>query len=139
VGSAGRGTIQGRVSLLLTQWGQRTGGDYRTMAEAFGHRSPSLANKWWNGTSTPDRDALVRLVELTGANGHWVMTGEGDPWTLPGAADAKIEAIRRYLTGDAGALPDAGGDSGTAVRGVRPTVPPTGGGPGGGETLPDAG
>lgn len=102
--------IPERVRQVLVEWGEREGADYRRLAEEMKHKNPSQANKWWNGKAIPDRDSLVRIIQVTGCNGHWLLTGAGLPWTPPGEADTLLVQVRELLSlpgrADAGDVAD---------------------------------
>jgi len=39
----------------------------------------------------------MALVRVLGINGHWLLTGEGDPNTRPGDADHILRDVRRLV------------------------------------------
>lgn len=70
----------------------------------------------YEGETDDSRDAtasyLQALVALAGVNGHWLLTGEGEPLVMPESeAQRRMTAVRKALDRDLTALVDDAGDS----------------------------
>ncbi|MGD9525034.1 MAG: hypothetical protein AB7N73_15815 [Gemmatimonadales bacterium] len=50
-------------------------------------------NRWWSEQRLPDPAGLQALIVVYGLNGHWVMTGEGNPDVAVQQAVEKVDVI----------------------------------------------
>ncbi len=110
VGDAGTG-ISDRIRIAA----EKTG----TAATALG-ATVGVAKRTWQrylAGQTPPSDVLARVAEVTGADGHWLLTGQGDPPPLDRARGALIEVTRI-------ALETLGANGLAAVAVVEATRPP---------------
>jgi hypothetical protein len=56
----------------------------RSLAEALELPPETWANYEW-GVCIP-AEVILRFIEVTGADPHWLLTGQGEPYTKPRAA-----------------------------------------------------
>lgn len=75
--------------------------DQKTAAEKLGVSEGQLS-KWVNDKFPPQGRYMLQLPSLLGVNGHWLLTGEGEPRSLPaGEAEERLGLIREIATGEA--------------------------------------
>lgn len=86
----------GRLKLAL----ERAGHDQRWLANTLGVREGTVS-AWVSGPTLPEGKVMVKLPELLGVSGHWLLTGEGPEQVVePGAAEKKLEAMKKLAMGD---------------------------------------
>jgi transcriptional regulator with XRE-family HTH domain len=112
--------------------------DQKTAAERLGVTEGQLS-KWVHGKFPPQGRYMLQLPALLGIDGHWLLTGEGDPVPLPpGEAAVRLQEIRAIVLREATApVEGEPAASGTlaALEGSK-SAPPTSE-EAGGAPLPD--
>jgi hypothetical protein len=86
-------TIEGRLkAFLLAKW--RT---QEVAAERLGYTQPELS-RWIRSVREMSASRLAEFVVKSGANGHYILTGEGDPLAAPGEAEIVLARVRGLVT-----------------------------------------
>lgn len=77
---------------------ERRGLEQAVLGRALGQRDGTTISKWEHDERRPSADALVAVVRALEVNAHWLLTGEGEPWALPGEADRVLARVRALVT-----------------------------------------
>lgn len=67
-------------------------------ADALGVDQTQLS-RWVTSDREPRLKAIQKAVQAFGLNGHWLLTGEGDPEDLPSTAEQLYYEIRDIVMG----------------------------------------
>lgn len=60
--------------------------------------SPSVLSRWLTGRREMSISTLAEIVQKSGANGHYILTGEGDPVVNPGQVELVLAEVRGLVT-----------------------------------------
>lgn len=83
-------TLGDRIAYALRELGRTQ----TWLADQLELESPAQVNRWVRQGVIPRGEALLRVREILGVNGHWLMTGEGDAFTMPGEEAAALQRVR---------------------------------------------
>lgn len=108
-------TIEGRLRAFLKA---KYGSQERAAAE-LGYSQPEIS-RWLSGNRGLDAERLAEIVAATGANGHYILTGEGDPAVAPGASEVVLAVIRGLVTDPAATIQEL---QSTQLDGDSPALP----------------
>lgn len=96
----------GMIESSLTDFGERLGAARKAaglsqedLAEGLGlKRKPgqTQVSRWETGTEIPKGETLMKIRSLVECDGHWLLTGEGDP-TLKKDVTWKLAAMEKIL------------------------------------------
>lgn len=86
------------------------------VAKSLGIRDTTV-NSWYRGRSTPDSVTIGRLCAVFGLNGHWILTGQGNPDAMVQQAveQADVVGSLAYQAGGRAALAMMSGEIQKAV------------------------
>jgi hypothetical protein len=73
------GLSQNALAEVLTEHMQRAGALPKDTKRKKYRVYPSVINRWTSGDSLPEGKYMVHLPVVLQRNGHWLLTGEGDP------------------------------------------------------------
>lgn len=81
-------TIEGRLRAAYKErWGTQ-----EKAAKELGYHPPDLS-RWLSGARELSAERLAELATAVGANGHWLLFGDGDMWAQPGEAEIRLDVI----------------------------------------------